>query len=215
MRGLARILCCGALLACASGGIAIAVPASAEGNSYSPYNETASSALARYLRTLAQDPKDFDSLIGAGRAALEIGDTEAAAGFFARADEVDPRSPLPQAGMGAVLADNGNAKAAMPYFTRALQLGATQATIACDRGLAYDLLGQQAKAQAVYRVALSGPDADEARRIGRRRGEDGDTGVERRRVGGDDLAAETLGEQAGDGGLARGGRAVERDDATT
>ena len=162
MRGLARILCCGALLACAGGGLAIAVPASA--SSYSPYNETASSALARYLRTLAQDPKDFDSLIGAGRAALEIGDTEAAAGFFARADEVDPRSPLPQAGMGAVSADNGDAKAAMPYFTRALQLGATVATIACDRGLAYDLLGQQAKAQADYRVALGGPDADEARR---------------------------------------------------
>jgi Flp pilus assembly protein TadD len=162
MRGLARILCCGALLACAGGGLAIAAPAQA--SSYSPYNETASSALARYLRTLAQDPKDFDSLIGAGRAALEIGDTEAAAGFFARADEVDPRSPLPQAGMGAVSADNGDAKAAMPYFTRALQLGATQATIACDRGLAYDLLGQQAKAQADYRTALSGPDADEARR---------------------------------------------------
>ena len=47
----------------------------------------------------------------------------------------------------------------MPYFTRAQQLGATQAMLGCDRGLAYDLLGQQANAQADYRAALSGTDA--------------------------------------------------------
>ena len=35
---------------------------------------------------------------------------------------------------------------------------------ACDRGLAYDLLGQQAQAQADYRAALGGRDGDEARR---------------------------------------------------
>ena len=114
--------------------------------------------------TLASDPKDFESLIGAGRAALELGDAQAAAGFFARADEVNPTSPLPQAGMGAVQVANGDAKAALPYFTRAQQLGATLAMFGCDRGLAYDLLGQQAKAQADYRAALSGADAEEARR---------------------------------------------------
>ena len=59
-------------------------------------------ALARYVRTLASSRKDFESLIGAGKSALELGDAQAAAGFFARADDVDPRSPLPQAGMGAV-----------------------------------------------------------------------------------------------------------------
>jgi hypothetical protein len=59
---------------------------------------------------------------------------------------------------------NGEAQAAMPYFTRAMQLGAVQTQVGCDRGLAYDLLGQQAKAQADYRAALNGPDADEARR---------------------------------------------------
>ena len=37
-------------------------------------------------------------------------------------------------------------------------------TIGCDRGLAYDLLGRQAEAQADYRAALGGPDGDEARR---------------------------------------------------
>ena len=164
MRGYSRISLVGALCACATGFAAVAAaPAAAQG-SYSPYNETAAAALARYVRALADDPKDFNSLIGAGRAALELGDAQAAAGFFARADAVDPRSPLPQAGMGAVQVANGDAKAALPYFTRAQQLGASQATLGCDRGLAYDLLGQQANAQADYRAALSSADADEARR---------------------------------------------------
>lgn len=164
MRGYSRIWFVGALCACATGLTAVtAVPAAAQG-SYSPYNETAAAALARYVRALAQDPKDFNSLIGAGRAALELGDTQAAAGFFARADAVNPRSPLPQAGMGAVQVVTGDAKAALPYFMRAEQLGASQAVLGCDRGLAYDLLGQQAKAQADYKAALSSADADEARR---------------------------------------------------
>jgi Flp pilus assembly protein TadD len=122
--------------------------------------------LARYVRDLAADPKDFTSLIGAGRAALALGDTEAAAGFFARADDVNPNSPLPQAGMGAVSAMNGDPQASLPYFERAQQLGATLATIGCDRGLAYDLLGRQSEAQADYRAALNGPDRDEARPSG-------------------------------------------------
>jgi Flp pilus assembly protein TadD len=164
MQGFARISCLGALFACASGLVALAAaPAMAQG-SYSPYNETPAAALARYVRALADDPKDFNSLIGAGRAALELGDAQAAAGFFARADDVDPRSPLPQEGMGAVQVANGDAKAALPYFRRAEQLGANQAALGCDRGLAYDLMGQQSKAQSDYRAALSGADADEARR---------------------------------------------------
>lgn len=164
MRGYSRISFVGALCACAAGlACAVGAPAAAQG-SYSPYDETPSAALARYVRALAQDPKDFQSLIGAGRSALALGDTQAAAGFFARADEVSPGSPLPQAGMGAVQAANGDPKAAMPYFHRAEQLGATTTTLGCDRGLAYDLLGQQAKAQADYRAALGSADADEARR---------------------------------------------------
>ena len=163
MRGLLRPLSRGALIAFAAATVVTAVPAAAQG-SYSPYNETATAALTRYLHTLASDPKDFASLIGAGRAALELGDAQAAAGFFARADDVNPRSPLPQAGMGAVSALNGEPQAALPYFSRAEQLGATLATIGCDRGLAYDLMGRQSDAQADYRAALKGPDGDEARR---------------------------------------------------
>lgn len=163
MRGLLRPLARGALIACAAASVFTVVPAAAQG-SYSPYNETATAALTRYLHHLASDPKDFASLIGAGRAALELGDAQAAAGFFARADDVNPRSPLPQAGMGAVSVLNGEPQAALPYFSRAEQLGATRVTLGCDRGLAYDLMGRQADAQADYRAALNGPDGDEARR---------------------------------------------------
>ena len=130
----------------------------------SPYAETPSAALARYVRALASDPQDFSSLVGAGRAAIALGDAQAAAGFFARADEVNPRSPLPQAGMGAVSVANGEPRAALPYFTRAQQLGAPVTTFAVERGLAYDLMGQQKQAQADYRLAINGPDGDEARR---------------------------------------------------
>jgi hypothetical protein len=59
---------------------------------------------------------------------------------------------------------DGDAVGAMPYFARAQQLGATAAMIGTDRGLAYDLLGRHADAQADYRAALAGTDGDEARR---------------------------------------------------
>ena len=165
MRGFSEIRL---LLACA-GGLAIAAPAAAaDGQALYGYGygqaETPAAALARHVRTLASNPRDFGALIGAGKAALAIGDAQAAAGFFARADEVNPRSPLPQAGMGAVSVANGEPQAAMPYFARAVKLGAAPSQVGCDRGLAYDLLGQQSQAQADYRAALNGPDADEARR---------------------------------------------------
>jgi tetratricopeptide (TPR) repeat protein len=163
MRGTLHIRLVGALALCAGAVVAIA-PATAAHGSYSPYDETPAAAAARYLRTLASDPKDFDALIGAGRSALELGDPQAAAGFFARADEVNPQSPLPQSGMGAVSVANGEPQAALPYFARAQQLGATPAMLGCNRGLAYDLLGKQAQAQADYRAALTGADGDEARR---------------------------------------------------
>lgn len=126
--------------------------------------ESPGDTLARNLRILATSPSDFSALIGAGKAALQVGDSQAAAGFFARAEEVSPRSPMPQAGMGAALAHDGDPNGALRYFASAVRFGATQQVIGAERGLAYDLLGQHALAQADYRVALNGPDADEARR---------------------------------------------------
>ena len=147
MRGFSKIWGASAMVACA-GALARVAPGRGAG-SYSPYNETAAAALARYVRALAQNPKD-SSLIGAGRAALELGDTQSAAGFFARADEVNPRVPA-AGGHGRGPGRERRCQGGDALFHRAQQLGATQAMLGCDRGLAYDLLGQQANAQADYR----------------------------------------------------------------
>ena len=66
-------------------------------------HETPAAALARHIRVLARSPKDFLALIGAGKAALALGDSQAAVGFFGRAEEVYPSSALPQAGLGAAI----------------------------------------------------------------------------------------------------------------
>jgi hypothetical protein len=126
--------------------------------------ETPESALARNVRLIALNPKNFTALVAAGRAALGTGDAQAAVGFFGRAEEVSPQSWQPQAGLGAAAVAMGDPQSAMTYFARAQQSGATQMQIAVDRGLAFDLMGDQAKAQSDYRAALNGGDANEARR---------------------------------------------------
>ena len=144
---------------------AAAHPAPASAQSYaSAAAEQPSDALARNIKILATQPRDFNALIAAGKAALALGDGQAAAGFFGRAEEVWPASPQPQIGKGAALAHEGDAAPALQYFARAGQLGATQSIVGAERGLAYDLLGYHDQAQADYRAALVGPDGNEARR---------------------------------------------------
>ncbi|MBA2771586.1 MAG: hypothetical protein H0U34_06170 [Sphingomonas sp.] len=146
------------------GVVIAAAPGNANAQAVPVYAETLADRLARHVKILATSPKDFGALIGAGKAALQMSDEQAAAGFFGRAEEVSPASPLPQMGMGAALVASGDSRAALAYFARAQQLGATVAGFGADRGLAFDLLGSQAAAQSDYRSALTGPDADEARR---------------------------------------------------
>ena len=126
--------------------------------------QTPASALARALRMLAQSPRDFTALITAGRAALDLGDIQAAIGFFGRAEEVRPSDPAPKIGMGAATVGTGDASGALRWFFEAQSLGATSVALGADRGLAQDLLGNQASAQIDYRAALGGREADEARR---------------------------------------------------
>jgi len=126
--------------------------------------QTPADALARALRTLAQSPRDFTALITAGRAALDLGDAQAAIGFFGRAEEVRPTDPAPKIGMGAATVGTGDASGALRWFFEAQRLGATSVALGADRGLAQDLLGNQGSAQTDYRAALGGREADEARR---------------------------------------------------
>jgi tetratricopeptide (TPR) repeat protein len=120
--------------------------------------------LADAMHVLATDPKNLGSLLSAGRASIDLGDMQAAAGFFGRAEEYYPASPAAKIGVGAAMTMIGDAKGGMAYFDKAQALGAPQSQYALDRGLAFDLLGQQSRAQADYRVAMFGPQADEARR---------------------------------------------------
>ena len=147
------------------GAVLAGIPATADAQiAVGARGENPADALARSMKELGTSPRDFDSLITAGRASLALGDTQAAQGFFGRADEVWPQSPMPQAGMGAALAQEGDGVGAMQFFREAVSRGATQSAIGSDRGLAYDLMGQHSLAQADYRAALSGRDGDEARR---------------------------------------------------
>ena len=126
--------------------------------------ETPEAALARNVRLIALNPRNFQALVAAGHAALDTGDAQAAIGFYGRAEELSPTSWQPQAGKGAAMVAMGEPEEALSFFATAQQYGATQMLIAVDRGLAFDLLGEQAKAQSDYRAALAGAEADEARR---------------------------------------------------
>lgn len=128
------------------------------------YVEPPADALARNMKILATNPQDFNALISAGKAALALDDTQSAAGFFGRAQERWPSSPLPLAGIGAAIVAEGDAAGALRFFQRAQALGLSILSFAADRGLAFDLLGRHADAQADYRVALAGQDRNEARR---------------------------------------------------
>ena len=126
--------------------------------------ESPGTALSRHIRVLASSPRDFNALVGAGRASLELGDVQAAAGFFGRAEEVNPNAPAAKAGLGAAMAHMGDADGAIFYFNQASRLGASALTIALDRGLARDLNGDLAAAQSDYRLAIASLNSDEGRR---------------------------------------------------
>ena len=121
-------------------------------------------ALSRYLRILAVTPDNIQALVGAGRAALNVGDTNAAAGFLSRADVLDPKNGPVKAGLADTMLANGNARAALRLFNEAVSLGVPQADIAAQRGLAYDLRGQPKRAQADYGLALQTKPSDEITR---------------------------------------------------
>jgi Flp pilus assembly protein TadD len=149
----------------ASAGVALAaMPSVALAVAVPVYAESPADSLARNVRILANSPRDFNALVGAGKAALMLGDGQSAAGFFGLAEEIYPTHAIPKAGMAAALVMTGDPNEALTYFARAQQLGASVASFGCDRGLAFDLLGQQAAAQTDYRAALAGQDRDEARR---------------------------------------------------
>ena len=106
------------------------------------------------LRRIASNSLDSSALADAGLAALAMGDTRAAIGFLAKADEIYPRSGRVKAGLARALLIEQNPFGAIRYFDEAIANGISVKEIAVDRGLAYDLIGRNADAQKDYELAM-------------------------------------------------------------
>jgi Flp pilus assembly protein TadD len=139
----------------------------------SPYPQTSpqlvqpigtADSLASEIRLLAADPNNVQALVRAGELALKLEDPAAAAAFFTRASRIDPRNPRVKAGEGSLLVSAERPGEALRHFAEAEALGGDVRSFAADRGLAYDLIGEQDRAQRDYRVALRAAEDDETRR---------------------------------------------------
>ncbi|QQV76301.1 SPOR domain-containing protein [Sphingomonas aliaeris] len=134
-------------------GMVVSIPAA---DAQVPYVQQISPAdqLASEMRSLAANPTDVLAMVRAGELTLKLDDTTAAAGFFARAERIDPNNARIKAGKGVILLRAGRPGEALRRFVEAEQLRGDVRTFAADRGLAYDLIGEQERAQRDYRLAL-------------------------------------------------------------
>ena len=113
------------------------------------------------LTRLAANPRDIGALIEAGNAALSLGDNDAALGFFGRADQLSPNDFRVKSALASALVKNEDPFGAIPLFDAAERAGAHDGSLAGDRGLAYDLVGDNSSAQRYYRQALATAPNDE------------------------------------------------------
>ncbi len=121
--------------------------------------------LGDVMRQLVSSPQNVDALLRAGELSIDVGDLSGAAALFARAEKVDPRNGRIKAGMASILVRSERPGEALRYFAQAESLGLDARRFATDRALAYDLVGQQDRAQRDYRVALRDtPDDETVRR---------------------------------------------------
>ncbi len=117
--------------------------------------------LGDVMRRVAQNPRNVDALVEAAELSIHLDDLSGAASLLARAEKVDARDPRVKAGMASILVRSERPGEALRYFTQAEAAGMPPARFAGDRGLAYDLIGDQARAQRDYRLALANGAGDE------------------------------------------------------
>ncbi|MGU3390282.1 SPOR domain-containing protein [Sphingomonas sp. M1A8_2b] len=121
--------------------------------------------LGDVMRQLASNPRDVDALIKAADLSMGLGDLSGAAALLARAEKVNPRDGRIKAGMASILVRSERPGEALRYFAQAESYGLDPRRFAADRGLAYDLIGEQDRAQRDYRLALrEAPDDETLRR---------------------------------------------------
>ena len=130
-------------------------PASVSHPVVEPTAPSAGKALNAALGRLARDPRNADALLEAGDAALALGDNEAALGFFTRADQVSPNNPTVKAAIAGARLHLDDPVEALRWYAEAQRAGADPVTFALDRGLAYDLVGDNAAAIEQYRTVLA------------------------------------------------------------
>jgi len=162
--GMLRRLLIPALLLSAAAPALAQMPAGAVVQPLSQSTDPAE-LLAQALRTLATEPNNLAALTTAGHNAVILGDPNAAVGFFGRAQEIAPNDGRVKAGLGSALVQLEKPQDALRLFAEASRLGVPEAEFAGDRGLAYDLTGDQRRAQADYQTVLAAhPEDDTARR---------------------------------------------------
>ena len=116
------------------------------------------------LNKLARNPQDVEALIEAGRASLDLGDVQAAIGFYQRADTLWQGSVRVKAGLAGAYVLSGDPITGIELFNQAEKLGPLDAYALSDRGLAYDLVGDNQTAQQYYRRSLAVAANDETNR---------------------------------------------------
>ncbi|HEY7807788.1 MAG TPA: SPOR domain-containing protein [Croceibacterium sp.] len=118
------------------------------------------------LDDLTKAPNDVAALLRAGWASLTLGDTQAALGFFRRAEQAAPANGEAKAGEASALLRLDDPVNAVRLFAAAEAAGAPMARYGSDRGLALDLVGENVAAQRFYRQALAlGNDPEVVRRL--------------------------------------------------
>lgn len=135
-------------------GLLVASGAQAQSNQAQLVRPSGANDLSTHLARLAANPRDITALIGAGEAALELDDPRAATGFFARAEAIDGRNGRVKAGLARVMLQMRNPAEALRLFDQATALGFPEKGILSDRGVARDMVGDQAGAQRDYQAAL-------------------------------------------------------------
>ena len=113
------------------------------------------------MRRISFSPSDADALADAGNASLLLGDANAALNFFTRANAIRPNNSRIVAGLATATVRTENPFEALRLFDDAVRLGADQRSIAADRALAFDLLGNFGRAQQDYQLARTVASSDD------------------------------------------------------
>ena len=153
MQSLARFSLSASLFGLVLAGLAGA--ATAQNAIVQPLPPPEAEDLNEALRRLSRDRSDLDALLEAGEASIVLGDSDAAMGFFVRAQDLSPDNARMKAGLGRVFLAEGRAIEALRFFAEAETAGYPLVEMAADRGLAFDLVGDNTRAQELYRLALA------------------------------------------------------------